>query len=113
PLRRCHEAKRKGAVLMLLDFDTASMDDYAAFLRLKQTPAYSWRGLRAEVPDEYAHYVTGRNEFRDIDVEYDPSPFCFDYQRDITRMAIQKRKFATFAQCGLGKTIVQLEFARH
>jgi hypothetical protein len=29
------------------------------------------------------------------------------------RLAIRKRKFAVFADCGLGKTLILLEFARH
>lgn len=37
----------------------------------------------------------------------------FDYQRDIARMAIEKGKFAVFADCGLGKTFILTEFARH
>ncbi|MFN9294785.1 MAG: SNF2-related protein, partial [Planctomyces sp.] len=37
----------------------------------------------------------------------------FDYQRDIKRLAIQKKKFAIFADCGLGTTLMLLEFSRH
>ena len=47
------------------------------------------------------------------DREYVPIPGLFDYQRDIAALAIRKRKFAVFADCGLGKTLILLEFARH
>jgi hypothetical protein len=33
-------------------------------------------------------------------------------QRDISRIAIDKRKYAIFADCGLGKTLMILEFAK-
>jgi SNF2 family DNA or RNA helicase len=44
---------------------------------------------------------------------YDPCSKCFDYQRDIVGIAIRKKKYAIFADCGLGKTLMILEFARH
>lgn len=72
---------------------------------------YHFRGSSAIVPDEYANLLGLRERTPDID--YTPSSFCFDYQRDIARMAIRKRKYAAFADCGLGKTIILLEFARH
>ena len=37
----------------------------------------------------------------------------FDFQRDIEIWAIKKGKSALWADCGLGKTICELEFARH
>lgn len=97
---------------MQLMFDTGSMVDYERFLRLKKTPAYQWRGEIAVVPDEYAAWIDGRERHLP-DADYTPSPFLFDYQRDVARLAIRKRKFAVFADCGLGKTLLLLEFAIH
>lgn len=98
---------------MLVNFDSSSMQDYEKFLRLKRTPAYSWRGLRAVVPDEYAHHITGEKQRAKNHGGFIPSEFCMDYQADIAAMAVRKEKFAVFADCGLGKTIISLEFARH
>lgn len=39
-------------------------------------------------------------------------PKLFDFQRDITRWALRKGRAAIFADCGLGKTLMQLEWAR-
>ena len=97
---------------MLVDFDTRSMSDYRKFLRLKRLPTYSWRGWYADVPDEYAGML-GVDSAAPQTAGYTPSPFLFDYQRDIATMAIRKRKFAAFADCGLGKSLIFLEFARH
>lgn len=41
------------------------------------------------------------------------APFLFDYQRWIVEMALDRERFAIFADCGLGKTAMQLEWARH
>ncbi|MDF2931244.1 MAG: methylase [Chryseobacterium sp.] len=39
------------------------------------------------------------------------NPNMFDFQRYIVCNALKKGKFAIFADCGLGKTLMQLEFA--
>jgi hypothetical protein len=40
------------------------------------------------------------------------NPMLFDFQADITRWAIRRGRAAIFADCGLGKTAKQLEWAR-
>lgn len=37
----------------------------------------------------------------------------FDHQRDIVAWSLKRGKAAIFADCGLGKTLMQLEWARH
>jgi len=41
------------------------------------------------------------------------NPMLFDFQRDIVRWALRRGRAAIFADCGLGKTPMQLEWARH
>ncbi len=40
------------------------------------------------------------------------SPYLYDFQRAIVRWALAKGRAAIFADCGLGKTLMQLEWAR-
>jgi superfamily II DNA or RNA helicase len=40
-------------------------------------------------------------------------PVLFPFQRDIVRWALRLGKACIFADCGLGKTLMQLEWARH
>lgn len=40
------------------------------------------------------------------------NPILFPFQDWITRRALQKGRFAVFADCGLGKTFIQLEWAQ-
>lgn len=96
---------------MKLPIDTRSIESYRAFLRVKQLPSYRFRGHVAEFPDEYAKYVSGAVKGREK-IRYNVPQWMFDYQRDITALAIHRRKFAVFADCGLGKTPILLEFAR-
>ena len=41
----------------------------------------------------------------------DLNPLLFDFQNHIVKLALKKGRFAIFADCGLGKTFMQLEFA--
>lgn len=48
-----------------------------------------------------------------IDAEAsDINPKLFDFQRDIVEWALKKGRSAIFAGCGLGKTLMQLEWSR-
>lgn len=97
---------------MIIGFDDRSMVDYERFLRLKSTPQYRFVGEYAHVPDEYAGTILGKKTKR-TESTYTPATTLFDYQRDITALAIRKKKFAAFVDCGLGKTLILLEFAKH
>jgi superfamily II DNA or RNA helicase len=89
-----------------------SIDDYQLFLRIKQLPTYSITGRVASFPDEYADRLGIAGESA-APAKYNPLPGLFDYQQEISRIAIQKQRFAVFADCGLGKTLMLAEFARH
>lgn len=97
---------------MRLHFDTRSMEDYRTFLNVRKCPVYSFRGTAADIPDEFADRL-GMKSRRQRRKSYVPIDGAFDYQSDIARIAIEKRKYAIFADCGLGKTLMLLEFAKH
>ena len=47
---------------------------------------------------------------------FDPgklNPMLYDFQEAITRWALRRGRAAVFADCGLGKTPIQLEWANH
>jgi hypothetical protein len=48
-----------------------------------------------------------------LEVVPDVRAHLFDFQRDITRWALRRGRAAIFADCGLGKTPMQLEWASH
>ena len=89
-----------------------SAEDYRKFLRVKSLPKYSIHGHVAEVPDEYAGLLNMDSVPEGLP-EYVPSDFLFDYQGGITATAVGKGKFSVFADCGLGKTLIFLEFLRY
>jgi superfamily II DNA or RNA helicase len=97
---------------MKLVLDPNSVESYRQFLAVKRLPVYHVAGRIAWFPDEYASEL-GIKVKRRKSTGYTPLDSLFDYQRDIARLAIQKQRFAVFAQCGLGKSLILLEFARH
>ena len=64
---------------------------------------------------DYERFIeTKRIMIQDAGVEVDPQSLnrqMFPFQRDITAWALRKGRAAIFCDCGLGKTIMQLEFA--
>ncbi len=86
--------------------------DYRLFLKIKSLPRYRIVRNRAWFPDEYAHYL-GLQSAEPPGATYEPWPGLFDYQRDISRLAIRKKKFGVFLDPGWGKTLCLLEFVRY
>ena len=98
---------------MIDTLNCKNRDHYRRFLKIKSLPQYRITGRECWFPDEYAAAVgvsaCKRREKHCLQL----GSHLFDYQRDIATMAIRKQKFAVFADCGLGKTFMLLEFARH
>ena len=62
----------------------------------------------------YAEFLAGKAP-RPQSIGHQPKalhPSLYPFQRDITRWAIRRGRAAIFADCGLGKTRMQLEWAR-
>lgn len=96
---------------MKLDFEYKSATSYEKFLQVRQCPVYKFKGAYVHIPDEYASKLGLQHE--PASVVFNPILSLFDYQRDIAKLAIEKRKYAIFADCGLGKTLMLLEYAKH
>lgn len=95
---------------MEISFKYDSADSYRQFLAVRDCPVYKIIGSVAHIPDEYAGRLGV--SMTPINAVYTPVDGAYDYQRDIPRLAIAKQKYAIFADCGLGKTIMLLEFAK-
>lgn len=99
---------------MQVTLNPGRIEDYELFLKLKTLPLCVFSGRSATFPDEYAAMIgLDRSSVSPVEADYEPLLGMFDYQRDITALAIRKRKFAALVDCGLGKTLILLDFARH
>lgn len=65
---------------------------------------------------EYKEFIENKvRKYTNVGFEIDKNalnPKMFEYQKDIAQIALKKGKYAVFADCGLGKTFIELEFAR-
>ncbi len=64
----------------------------------------------------YAEFLTTKKRrVNNAGLDVEPSdvhPMLFDWQSEIVRWAVKRGRAAIFADCGLGKTFMQLEWAR-
>jgi hypothetical protein len=67
-----------------------------------------------ESDQAYLRFLSGKKKvFKGAGFEAGSmSTFLFDFQEYITRLALRNGRFAVFADCGLGKTLMQLEWAK-
>lgn len=64
---------------------------------------------------EYAEFLTRKvARFHDAGFEVKKlNEHLFDFQRHIVKLALSKGRYAIFADCGLGKSLMQIEWAHH
>ena len=64
--------------------------------------------------NEYLSFLESKsNLFKPVGIDVDKenlNPNMFEFQKDIVKWALKKGRAAVFADCGLGKTIMQLEW---
>jgi len=63
----------------------------------------------------YLDFIEGKSQI-DEDHGHDPTflpDFLFDFQRDLVKWSVRKGRAAIFADCGLGKTPIQLVWAQN
>lgn len=105
----------------IVTFQSFCLDDYGTFLRLKKTVPgpemdlkYDWRRdtYTVRIPAKYAKQLDPAAEPEAAIEAPELAGYLFDYQKFIVQRALESKRFAIFADCGLGKTPMALEFAR-
>lgn len=98
---------------MNIAIDTSSISDYRTFLKAKALPQYRIEGGFISIPDEFASLMGTQSQTALADKPYQPHPKMFDYQAGLAKLAVKKKKYAIFADCGLGKTLILLDWSIH
>lgn len=99
-------------------FNQFGLDGYELFLRAKKLPehsiAYDWESdtYTIATPARYARLL-GADAAAQERQKTELALHLFDYQRFIVARALEARRYAIYADCGLGKTAMLLEFGRH
>jgi superfamily II DNA or RNA helicase len=100
-----------------IEFGSFGINAYQDFLRCKKLPEFSLAydyerdAYLVTAPARYAALL-GADAPVHAPTDLAFPDFLFDYQRAITQMAIDAKRFAVWADCGLGKTLIELEYAR-
>jgi len=95
--------------MISIPIDITTRQGYDQFLRCKALPRYEVRG-RTVITDEASYaYVFGGEVIKSLK---STQPGLFDYQEHITNLALSRRRYAAFASPGLGKTRIDLAFAK-
>jgi hypothetical protein len=101
-----------------VEFSQFDLEAYGLFLRAKKLPesqiTYDWErdAYKLTTPARFAGLLGAELTAVERE-ELEISGFLFDYQRFIVRTALHARRYAIYADCGLGKTLMFLEWARH
>lgn len=90
------------------------IDEYADLLAVRSISEWTWESSEPPIvrAKTAALAVAGLAPSVAEEQWPEPSRFLFDYQLWIVKMALDRERFAIFADCGLGKTAMQLEWAR-
>jgi superfamily II DNA or RNA helicase len=103
---------------MSVNFTQFNMAAYDLFLKVKRLPEYkitvdhTTLNYTITAPARFAGLLGVQTPKRDI-TPLPISDYLFDDQVAIVNMALESKRFAVWADCGLGKTPIGLEWARH
>lgn len=98
-------------------FDKFNIEEYKVFLQSKHLPEfqidydYESDSYKLTTPARFAHIFN----IPDVTIDHGFLPLSdclFDYQKFITKIALETKRYAIWADTGLGKTVMFLEFAR-
>jgi hypothetical protein len=101
-----------------VEFGCFDLEAYGLFLKTKKLPesqiTYDWERdtYRLTTPARFASML-GADVPAAVREALEISGFLWDYQRFIVKTALAARRYAIYADCGLGKTLMFLEWARH
>lgn len=78
---------------------------------------YNYKQKQLFMKKEYQDFLRAKQKDRTVSgfdvADSAINSNLFDFQKFIVKRAIKAGKYAIFADCGLGKTLMQLEWARH
>lgn len=88
----------------------ATPEGYANFIRAKKLPAYNVIG-REVITDHVSYAAVFGGALAATEAAAVQNPHLMAFQSDLVGRALDRRRFAIFADCGLGKTPMALAWA--
>jgi DNA modification methylase len=89
-----------------------TLEAYPDLLKVRALP--EWRFVGPRVIETTAEHLASAGLAPELAAATygEPAGYLFDYQKWVVEAALRKERFAVFADCGLGKTPIQLDWAR-
>lgn len=84
-------------------------EGYETFIKCKSLPQYKVIGSNIITDNLSYNYVFGGESVKNV--THNPIGSEFDYQLYTLEKALEREKYAFFADCGIGKTVVEMCFA--
>lgn len=82
---------------------------YEKFIQCKRLPRYSVRGNQVFTDEQSYAHVFGTSESSSLKTK---AKWLFDFQRDTANRGLSLKRFCAFLSCGLGKTPLELAWAK-
>ena len=101
---------KKDNGIIEIQLSTNTLKDYDLFLKCKQLPKYKIHNNTCITDENSYNYVFNSNKIEKQQYN-DKKHILFDYQQYIVNVALQKKRYAVFTDCGIGKTFIELAFA--
>lgn len=93
---------------MIIPIDTTTAKGYSTFIDCKRLPSYQVIGKEIHTDQSSYNFVFGKKSNAILSTS---SRMAFDYQKAEVNKALAKKRYAIFADCGLGKTLMFLLWA--
>lgn len=85
-------------------------EGYETFIKCKNLPKYEVRGDVVFTDEQSFNYVFKGQEIESVKCKTNEK-LLFDYQLEIVDIALKRKRYAPFLDCGLGKTRIELAWA--
>jgi len=92
----------------LIPIDTKTIEGYRLFIKCKELPKYKIVGNNVVTDLLSYNYIFGGDDLEKI--KHTNIGSEFDYQLYVIEKALDREKYAFFADCGIGKSVVELAF---
>jgi hypothetical protein len=96
--------------MITIPIDTTSLKGYKEFIKCKKLPRYKVDGNNIITDEISYNFVFKEKKIKTIQInEID---YLFDYQKWVINKALKLKNYAAFLDCGLGKTLIQLNWCK-
>lgn len=96
--------------MITIPIDTSTINGYKQFIKCKKLPRYEVIGSNVITDEISYNFVFKEKKIKTIQI--DDIDYLFDYQKFVINKALKLKNYSAFLDCGLGKTLIQLNWCK-